>query len=473
MSGRLTVGTKLGKYEVVRFIAEGGMGELYVARASGIEGFEKTVALKRILSRFAARPDHVRMFLDEAKLAASLHHPNIVQVFDIGDEAGLFFSMEYVHGSDLRAVLEKARESGRPIPLPVVFEIALGIAAGLHHAHQAGVVHRDVSPSNVLLAHDGVVKLTDFGIAKATTQKPIDTRPGMLKGKVSYMSPEQCRDEQLDRRSDIFSLGILMYELSTLETPFGGTSDFAIMEQIVHRDAPSPATKRVEMPAELAAVIARALARDREQRFATAQEVQRELLKIARASSIDNSPLVLESYLRELFGAQVDAWRKAFAESSIAIVPTAATVHERQALPPVRPSRPRWPFALAAFGVAAAIAGVAIARRTSDSAPAAATASEPTVPALAPAPAPITDRGPLEPAPVETPSPPISKTTPPPRRVSPPRPRPVRATQPKVRATPDVPAPAVTPPKPATVDAAPPVREVPWDPDSPEFPKQK
>src|SRR5262245_36412135 len=167
VAGRLAVGTTLGKYEILRFIAEGGMGELYVARARGIEGFQKTVALKRILSRYAARPEHVKMFLHEARLAATLHHPNIVQVFDIGDDAGvLFFTMEYVHGTDLRSLLDTARESQRPIPLDAAVEISLGVAAGLHHAHQANVIHRDVSPSNVLVAHDGGVKVTDFGVAK-------------------------------------------------------------------------------------------------------------------------------------------------------------------------------------------------------------------------------------------------------------------------------------------------------------------
>src|SRR5262249_725440 len=160
--------------------------------------------------------DHIAMFLHEAKLAAGLHHPNLVQVFDIGEENGsLFFTMEYVHGTDTRALLEAARAAGRPLPLEVALEIALGVAGGLHHAPQAGIVHRDVSPSNVLIAHDGAIKVTDFGVAKMTEQ-PGETRPGTLKGKVAYMSPEQCNDEALDRRSDVFAIGVLIYELTTL-----------------------------------------------------------------------------------------------------------------------------------------------------------------------------------------------------------------------------------------------------------------
>src|SRR2546423_5282031 len=225
--GRLAAGTRLGKHEILRFIAEGGMGELYVARASGIEGFQKTVALKRILSRFASRADHIAMFLHEAKLAATLHHPNVVQVFDIGEQGGsLFFTMEYVHGTDARALLDAALAANRPPPLAVALEIALGVAAGLHAAHQAGIVHRDVSPSNVLLAHDGAVKVTDFGVAKVA-EKPIATQPGTLNGKVSYMSPEQCVGGTLDPRSDIFSIGVLLYEPTTPAKPSQGTADFA------------------------------------------------------------------------------------------------------------------------------------------------------------------------------------------------------------------------------------------------------
>jgi hypothetical protein len=364
----------------------------------------------------------------------------------------------------------------------------------------------------VLVAHDGVVKLTDFGIAKATEQKPNLTRPGMLKGKVSYMSPEQCRDEPLDRRSDIFSLGILLYELTTLETPFPGTSDFAIMEQIVHRDAQSPADTRADYPAQLAAVVMRALARDREQRFATAQEVQRELLRIARAHGIENSPFELESYLRDLFGAvRVDAWRRAFVESSIAISPTAATVLEGAVsvrVPSVRPRR--WPFAIAALGVAAAIAGVAIARRSDDQAAASATTqadppaqATPAPPLGVAAPAqpaaevaqPVADVAPpavAPPAAAAPPDPPRratqrtrpsrpSKDTPaaaevepvsePPKPVSEPKPM-SEPPKPAVSEPPKVIAPPPPPVAPADAATAP-VREVPWDPDSPEFPKKR
>ena len=359
MNGRIAPGTRLGKYQVLRFIAEGGMGELYVAQATGIEGFQKTVALKRILSRLASRGEHVEMFVHEAKLAATLHHPNLVQVFDIGEEAGsLFFTMEYVYGTDARTLLDAARAVDRQLPLAVAVEIAIGVAGGLHHAHEAGIIHRDISPANVLLAHDGGVKVTDFGVAKMM-EAPVETRPGTLKGKVSYMSPEQCRNEPLDRRSDVFAIGILLYELSTLAKPFRGGSDFEIMEHIVHRDPPAPSSHRAELPAEVDAIVMRALQRDATLRYPTAQALQRDLLELARDRKLETSSLAVESYVRELFGDKVDVWRRAFDESSLGVPTTAVTLREaRTTQPPVRAARGRRGVWLAGIGLAATLAAI-------------------------------------------------------------------------------------------------------------------
>ncbi|HEY0987123.1 MAG TPA: serine/threonine-protein kinase, partial [Kofleriaceae bacterium] len=204
----LAPGDKLGKYEVIRQIAVGGMAELYLARTVGIEGFEKLVCVKRILPLFADDPNFVNMFLNEARLAATLHHPNVAQIYDIGQEAGdFFFSMEYVHGEDLGRLVATGRENGVPISLDCALTLAAGLCAGLHHAHEKasadgkplGVVHRDVSPTNVLVSYDGAVKLVDFGIARAIGE-PMASGNGM-KGKIAYMSPEQCRGKaSLDRR---------------------------------------------------------------------------------------------------------------------------------------------------------------------------------------------------------------------------------------------------------------------------------
>ena len=411
------------------------------------------------------------MFLHEAKLAAALHHPNVVQVFDIGEDGGsLFFTMEYVHGTDARALLDAARAANRPLPLAVALEIAIGVAAGLHAAHQTGIVHRDVSPSNVLLAHDGAVKVTDFGVAKVA-ERPIETQPGTLKGKVSYMSPEQCTGGALDRRSDIFSIGILLYELTTLAKPFKGTSDFAIMEHIVHRDPEPPSVHRAELPPELDAIVMHALRRDPAQRFASAQAVQRDLLQLVRDRKLDTSPLAVESYVRELFGGQVDAWRDAFVQSSLREVPsTAITVRERAETPstPVRVRR-RGPRAFALVALLAGVAGaVAIGARRSGASEAPSTAAN-----ITPPPRPLPPAMPA-PAPEVVVQPPIVEPAPPPT------PRPAKRAPVRIAPRPSAPAPA-TVSEPAPPPAAPPpdaaaaprVREVPWDPDSATFPKSR
>jgi len=214
----------LGKYELIKRIATGGMAEIYLARVSGLPGFEKIVVVKRILPQLATNQEFVQMFLDEARVAATLHHPNIVQMYDIGAVDGNYFiSMEYLHGEDLRSIARAMRQKGQDrVPLEHALGIGVGIAAGLHYAHEKvgfdgkplHIVHRDITPQNIFVTYDGGVKLVDFGIAKASNRAS-ETRYGSLKGKIPYMSPEQCRSEPLDRRSDIFSLGILLYEQTT------------------------------------------------------------------------------------------------------------------------------------------------------------------------------------------------------------------------------------------------------------------
>ena len=189
--------TRLGRYEIVRPLARGGMAEVVLARTSAAEGFEKLVCVKRILPELAHDPQYVEMFLDEARLGAMLHHPNLVQVFDFGvEESGPLYAMEWLHGEDLRTILHAARAAERPLPLGQAVAIVMGICAGLHHAHELrdasgrplGIVHRDVSPQNVIVTYDGAVKVVDFGIAKARGARRAETQHGTLKGKVQYMS---------------------------------------------------------------------------------------------------------------------------------------------------------------------------------------------------------------------------------------------------------------------------------------------
>jgi len=304
-------GVLLGKYQLLRRIATGGMAELYLARATGIHGFEKLVVLKRILPQHAESDDFNRMFLDEARLAATLHHPNIVQVYDIGEE-GNFFTMEYVQGQDLRKLVRAARKADRALPLEHILHIVMGIAAGLHHAHEKvgtdgrplGIVHRDVSPSNVLVTYEGGVKIVDFGIAKAATAQSA-TLAGTLKGKIPYMSPEQCRGESVDRRSDIFSIGTLLWELTTGARLFTGENEFGIINRVAAGAVPLPTSVRPDYPPELEAIVMRALTADREQRYSQALDLQIDLEDFAREARLPVSSARMAKFMRELFEEEI------------------------------------------------------------------------------------------------------------------------------------------------------------------------
>jgi eukaryotic-like serine/threonine-protein kinase len=208
-AGQRNAGAASNQYQILGHLATGGMAELYLARAVGIAGFERYVVLKRIMAEHARNHRFVTMFLDEARLAAQLHHPNIAQVYDIGRVSdSYFFTMEYVHGENVRDLLQRVAALKRQIPFEVSLTVIAGAAAGLHYAHDKrginrqplGIVHRDVSPSNLMVAYEGAVKLVDFGIAKAS-HRMTETRSGAVKGKVAYMSPEQCTGHPLDRRA--------------------------------------------------------------------------------------------------------------------------------------------------------------------------------------------------------------------------------------------------------------------------------
>jgi serine/threonine protein kinase len=297
---------RLGRYEIIRPLKRGGMAELFLAHSAGIEGFEKKVVIKRILPEMARDAEYVTMFLEEARLAVGLHHSNIVQVFDVGEDDGSpFYAMEFLDGEDVHGLLRAAYLRGG-VPIEHALAIAIGAAAGLHHAHEQrdadgralGLVHRDVSPHNIAVTFDGGVKLLDFGVAR--TAKRSQTRHGTVKGKVGYMSPEQCAGDELDRRSDIFALSVVLWELLAGRRLYGGKSDFGVMRSIVDVDAPSVP----ECPEELDAIVRRGLMRDRHARFATAEEMQLALEAFARERKLAVSGVGLGRFVRELMQKQ-------------------------------------------------------------------------------------------------------------------------------------------------------------------------
>jgi serine/threonine protein kinase len=309
-------GTTSNRYAILGRIATGGMAEIFLARAMSLAGVERHVVLKRVLPERARDPVFVKMFLDEARLAAQLQHPNIAQVHDIGRLGdSYFFTMEYVHGEDLRAVLQRLAALRRLPPVQHALLIAAGAAAALHHAHERagpdrrplGIVHRDVSPSNVMVSFEGAVKLVDFGVAKAS-QRSTETRTGMVKGKIAYLSPEQCKGGAIDRRSDIFSLGVVLYELLTCTRLFKRETDFATMTAIVGEPAPPPSRVRPELTPEIDAVVLTALERDPERRFGSAGEMLEAIEAAAEAAGKSMSAHALGRFLRELFGERPEPW---------------------------------------------------------------------------------------------------------------------------------------------------------------------
>jgi serine/threonine protein kinase len=302
---RLASGDKLGSYEVIRQLAVGGMAEIYLARTFGLEGFEKLVVVKRILPQYGDNERFVEMFLNEARLAATLHHANIAQVYDIGmAEGDYFFAMEYVQGEDLENIAAAAEEQGVPLSMDVALTLVAGLCAGLHYAHEKAIVHRDVSPSNVLVSFDGAVKLTDFGIARPTSRQ---SATGSLKGKIAYMSPEQCRAKPLDRRSDLFSVGTILYELTAGRLPFSGPSEYQVLHQIANEDVPPPSEMITGYPHDLERIVLRALARDVDRRYATALELQADIEQFAHQARFRVSPLVLARLMGSLFPPPSDA----------------------------------------------------------------------------------------------------------------------------------------------------------------------
>jgi serine/threonine protein kinase len=283
-----TVDIHYGPYRLLQRIAVGGMAEVFRAKRTGVEGFEKVVAVKRILPHLSDNKEFVDMFIDEAKMVAGLTHPNIVQIFDLGKiDRTYFIAMDYVHGRDLRTIMRRGREKGLRIPLDLSLLVVSRVCSALEFAHRKKdergvpmkIVHRDVSPQNILISFEGEVKLTDFGIAKAATKATI-TDSGALRGKLLYMSPEQAWGKPMDRRSDVFSLGIVFYEMVTDQKPFLATSEMSILETVRECRVVPPSQVNPRVPEKLERVLLKALARDVDERYQDAAEMYRDLERV-------------------------------------------------------------------------------------------------------------------------------------------------------------------------------------------------
>lgn len=279
---------QLGRYQLERRLARGGMGELWLARSHGAAGWEKRVVLKTILPHLSDQPEFVERFLDEAHIATTLSHGNIVPVFELGhDKDTYFIVMEYVDGWDLRTLLRRAATQDEPLPEGIALYIAAEVCRGLDYAHKHAdedgqprhIVHRDVSPANILLSRDGAVRIVDFGIASARSRLN-QTLTGELRGKFGYMSPEQARGEAVDAGSDLFSLGVVLYEMLAGTRPFAGQSDLEVLGRVQRAEHTPLAELRPDLDASTLAVVERALAHDRKDRFGDAAEMQHALLNV-------------------------------------------------------------------------------------------------------------------------------------------------------------------------------------------------
>jgi len=322
----LLPGDRLDRYELLCAVAEGGMGTVWLARLGGKHGFERLVAIKTILPSYAWDPKFRRMFLDEARIAATIVHPNVAQILDLGEERGiLYFVMEWVDGASLRSLVKAVEEKGDVFPTAMALRIAADTCAGLHAAHEVrhpdgsslGVVHRDVSPQNILITTAGVTKVIDFGIAKARGRAASETATGEIKGKARYMSPEQALGCKVDRRADVWAVGVILYEtltgkpLSTARTPFEAVTE------LLHGAKRTPLAPHI--PAPVATVVERALAPDLDERFYDAAELQHALEIVSGATGLTATTADLAAFSRAYL-SDLLAERERFVEDVLASV---------------------------------------------------------------------------------------------------------------------------------------------------------
>jgi hypothetical protein len=367
---------RLGRYQIVDRIATGGMAEVYLAVHGELAGFRTPVVLKKVLPHLANNPQFIDMFLDEARIASMLDHPNVVRIYEVGRSGSEYFlAMELVQGKSLSAVLRRAQEEegGRVDPKLSAFVVAQA-AAGLNHAHNLtdplgnplGLVHRDVSPQNILISFEGSVKVIDFGIARALG-RITETQTGGMKGKFGYMSPEQARGEEVDQRTDIFALGVVLWEALTGRRLFQRENDLATMRALTYEPIPRPSTLK-EVPLELESLVMRALARNPKLRFSTARDFGSALEKwivAAGGTSASDVGAMMKAY----FNADVSSWQQtlrtavnlpAVTDADLASTPAPAVMVTNPGIVP----RPRlWPYFAVGALVIGAVAGTLLLAR--------------------------------------------------------------------------------------------------------------
>jgi eukaryotic-like serine/threonine-protein kinase len=303
------------EYRISRRIGVGGMAEVFLAMQRGFGGFEKLVVVKRIFEHLSEDDQFVSMFLEEARLAASLRHPNIVQIFDIDrDHAGYFIVMEYLPGEALADLYDELRSRGEVMPVPIACRVSAAVAAGLHCAHTSTdalgrpqlIVHRDVTPSNIIVCYDGGTRLVDFGVAKARWRNA-RTQTGFIKGKMSYLAPEQVDEAPVDARTDVFQLGIVLHELITGQRLFRGESDMERMSAVIGQTIPRPSLRNPAVPPALDDIVLRALERDPDRRTPSADALRRELEEFLRSIGEPVSDYDVAEWMQRVFAGRCEA----------------------------------------------------------------------------------------------------------------------------------------------------------------------
>ena len=364
---------RFGRYLLLDRIGSGGMAEVYRAVMPGAQGFRQTFVVKRILAERSRASDFVDMFVQEARIGSLLNHPNIVQVFDFGNVGGDYFlAMEYLRGRDVQALMRQLRRQNLMCPVPVAAFIAHEVAACLGYAHdllgpagkRLNIVHRDVSPSNIMCLRTGGVKLLDFGIAKAAGE---NTEQGLFKGKLAYVAPERIKNEPLDGRVDIFGLGVVLWEMLAGKRLFRGKSELETLNNVLEMAVPPPSLERPDVPASLDAVVMKALARNRNVRYPTGQAMAEDLEAVLSLSGFNSR--MLPDLMREAFGSDVSKSQESL---SVVTPEMLAQLAEDSAvgsgtLPGAGPQRRQWSVkrgisVVSAAAVTATLAGLLLAR---------------------------------------------------------------------------------------------------------------